>query len=245
MSTYDIKTTRIDTQMNDIINHYLSEGEKALASSCQGLTAYEIAKYADHLGQLSETDNAYKQITKQLGCNVLEYAEKHHKAPCLSASLKAMAGSVAKLEFRSISAATDKTLKDMQFTTKLVSRGGRCALEASRGHAKLLVLVENKGVVRGTSIQTDWAGLGDTSCLKLQETFEKKLAVNGVSVSSLEPAKRHMDPRGGQLISTAGKMHAVNLAEGLLRSEERADKDCCQTLFNESGSQKKRRKERF
>ncbi|PKM60704.1 MAG: hypothetical protein CVU99_06680 [Firmicutes bacterium HGW-Firmicutes-4] len=245
MSTYTSEKTTLNTQINGIINQYLSDGEKQLAGVCQGLTACEIAKYADRLGQLSAVDYAYTQITQQLGSNIIKYAGKHHEAPHLSASLKAMAGSLAKLEFHSISAATEKTLKEMQFSTKLVSRGGRTALEASKGHSKLLVLVENKGAVLGTSIKTDWAGLADTSCLKLQEIFEQKLAKNGVSVSSLEPAKRHLDPRGGQLISSAGKIHASNLAEGLLRAEERSDKDGCQTLFKESDRREKRRKERL
>jgi hypothetical protein len=46
---------------------------------------------------------------------------------------------------------------------------------------------------------------------------------------------RHFDPRGGQLISEAGRMHAEDLATGMLLYEESREEAHCQSLYDGQG----------
>lgn len=140
----------------------------------------------------------------------------------IKAGLNVSASVKAKDELSVISSVTEKSLKELNYSTKVVTRGSRTAIEASgKGNSKLLVLIEHKGPHFGTGISYDWANLADKSCLVMQKELTAKMTQNGLILSDDgTPEQRHMDPRGGHLIAEAAKKRASDLATGILLCEE-------------------------
>jgi len=122
-----------------------------------------------------------------------------------------LAENMSRFEWKAVNATTEQSLKELGYSTRTVTSGGRCAIEASgKGHAKLLVLIEDKGARGGTSHKSDWANLADMSCLSMQKELEDRMAQHGVSLADDgTPEQRHQDPRGGQLIREAGSRMAL------------------------------------
>jgi len=187
-----------------------------------GLDASRLVKYSHSLLQLKEPNMALQSARALLGNGAVMLASQF-KAPSIASSVKRMANEAARLEWSTVSFIAEHALKTMNCSTRAVSRGCRSAIEASSGNTKLLVLIENRGPLKGLSIKTDWAGLSDTSCVQKQAQFEQQLAKNGVTLAREGVGQHHIDPRGGQLIAAAGKMHADNLATGILFHEESKD----------------------
>jgi len=146
--------------------------------------------------------------------NVIQIATREFKTATQAESVRLMADHVAQLEYRSIATVTEKSLRELKYSTRLVQSGGVTAIEASdKGHTKLLVVVKNQGAANGTSLQADWAGLADRSCMQLQAEFERKMAENGVVVSDAQ-RRDHFTSGGDQLIRTAARKDPANLANG-------------------------------
>jgi hypothetical protein len=136
--------------------------------------------------------------------------------------IRLTADKMSAMENQVIFAAAQKTLRQMNFSVRAVQKGARIAVEASGfKNTKMLMLIENNGA-KGIEIKTDWAGLSEEkSCTQMQKALEEGMQKNGVDITGgTEAAERHLDPRGGQLIRSAGTMHCGNLAEGLIRYEE-------------------------
>jgi hypothetical protein len=63
----------------------------------------------------------------------------------------------------------------------------------------------------------------------------------GVELSGEAIRERHHDPRGGQLIAEAGRQHAENLAEGIVKSRDgRPGSQARQNLFHASNNSKRK-----
>ena len=145
---------------------------------------------------------------------VVQIATREFKAKTQVESVRRMADHVAQLECLSVAIVAEKSLRELKYSTRLVQSDGIAAIEASgRGHTKLLVVVESHGAEHGLSLQADWAGLTDKSCVQLQAEFEQKMAKNGVVVSDAQK-KDHFTAGGDKLIRVAAQSDPTNLANG-------------------------------
>jgi hypothetical protein len=203
-----------------------------MAVRAAGWDSQKILQFSNAIAGAGKAKDALRFADAHFGKDLVAYATTRYRAADAAKSVRKMADVMANLEFRSVPSIAEKSLRALNFSTKLVMRGKRCAIEASgKGNAKLLVLIEDGGAAKGVSFKTDWANLADKSCLKMQKEFEGKMAELGVELSDCGiPEDIHMDPRGGQLIKEAGRMHAKDLATGILLYEER-EEQFCQSLY--------------
>jgi hypothetical protein len=175
-----------------------------------------VAKGSLKAGSQERTSVRQKNVAR------LEQAIKDLCPNCSKMSrpqaLKVVAERMAEVEHGAVTQTAQKSLRELGYRVKTKQRGKNSAIEVTgRNHEKAVVIVENKGAAKGVSITTEWAGIADKGCLKRQKEFEKKMEDNGVLFPSNKAVEqRHYDPRGGQLIASAGKMHAEDLAEGAL-----------------------------
>jgi hypothetical protein len=153
---------------------------------------------------------------------ITEFARSNFAAATPAASMRLMADKMGELESRAVFSAAQGTLRQMNFTVRAARNesGKRIAIEGSLRNTKVLMLIEDKGI-RGIEVRTDWAGLSEEkSCTQMQKALEAGMREKGVDITDgTEPAERHLDPRGGQLIRAAGKAHCDNLAEALIQYE--------------------------
>ncbi|MDR2354587.1 MAG: hypothetical protein LBE16_00160 [Clostridiales Family XIII bacterium] len=123
----------------------------------------------------------------------------------------------ADAERRIFSNIAGQSLSELGYGVILESDATHSVLEASRGHEKLLILIENGG-----KITSDHAGISDGGCEARQRQFETEMGKRGVMLARGSEARqtRHNDPRGGALIAEAGRQRAPDLAKGLLLSRK-------------------------
>ncbi|MDR0434213.1 MAG: hypothetical protein LBH21_04005 [Gracilibacteraceae bacterium] len=114
-------------------------------------------------------------------------------------------------DWKEVTAAAIKSLEHLGYSLTTESNEIMTGIEASAGHVKLLMLIENNG-----RISTDWAGLADGSCEARQRSLEKEMGERGVEFKRPFYRSRHDDPRGGELIAMAGRRRASSLARGIL-----------------------------
>jgi len=219
--------------------------ERLLAVRQGGWDSQAILEYANALKGMGKQCDAMEFADTHFGKDLVGYASANYPGKSAAESVRKLADGMANLEFRSLPVFAEKSLQAMDFSTKTVTRGGRCAIEASgKGNAKLLMLIEDGGAGRGIGVKTDWANLADRSCLTLQNDFERKMSALGVELTGCDASEGlHMDPRGGQLIKEAGRMHAEDLATGILLHEENREQ-FCQTLYDKPDGNCPARKER-
>jgi hypothetical protein len=137
-------------------------------------------------------------------------------APRLARAVTGAAAEFGRVERVVVTEGLAAGLRDLGYSLTRASGAATSAIEASRGHEKVLVVVEDGGMVT-----TDWAGLRDGRCLDRQAELEAAAGRYGIDLGETKPSLHH-DPRGGQTIAAAGRRHAANLAEGAVKVAEQA-----------------------
>jgi hypothetical protein len=240
MSTANTQRARQIARITALVDACLEhDDEKLMAIREAGWDAQKILSLSE---TLKDTETQRQQMIPTVarsGKTLAAYAASRYKAGSVAESVRKMADRMANLEFRSIPSVAETSLQALNYSTRVVMRGKRCAIEASgQGNAKLLVLIEDRGARNGTCFRTDWANLADMSCQQMQDAFEEKMRENGVALSSDgRQETAHMDPRGGQLIKEAGRMHAEDLATGILLHAEQSE-PFCQSLYDRGTQQR-------
>ena len=119
-------------------------------------------------------------------------------------------------EFHQIHDAICAGLTELGF--QLIQAEGRTvsAIEASRGHERLVVRVDQSG-----QVATDWVGLSDGRCERLQADVTRAAARHGVEFVPVD-AVRHNDPRGARelLIPAAARVGAPSLAHAIVQEAD-------------------------
>jgi len=112
-------------------------------------------------------------------------------------------------------------LGDLGYTLTAATGTYSSAIEASRGHEKVLVIVKDGG-----EVTTDWAGLRDGSCVDRQAELRAAAARHGIDLGDAK-ASLHHDPRGGLTIAAAARHHASSLAEGAVADADATHRAAC------------------
>jgi guanyl-specific ribonuclease Sa len=142
------------------------------------------------------------------------------------------------VERRVILNASAQSLRKSGYNLVVADGESVSAIEASKGHEKLLVLIENGG-----RITSDHMGVADDNCEAIQRRFEEGMREFGVSTLGAPLRKhRHHDPRGGELIAEAGRQREKNLAAGIVKSRERSLIASVRRNMHESANTKRKGK---
>ena len=121
---------------------------------------------------------------------------------------------VSSIERLAVAEAMSLGLTELGYNLICAEGSYTSAIEASRGHEKVLVIVNDGG-----EVTTDWVGLTDHRCVDRQSDLKEAVARHGVDLSETK-ASLHHDSRGGQTIAAAARQHAESLAEGAVQHAE-------------------------
>lgn len=118
--------------------------------------------------------------------------------------------SMAALERLAVTESLTLGLTDLGYSLTSAAGEYTSAIEASRGHEKVLVIVRDGG-----EVTTDWIGLRDHRCVDRQAEIEGAAARYGLEFEEGK-ASLHHDHRGGQTVAAAARQHGRTLAEGAI-----------------------------
>jgi hypothetical protein len=135
-------------------------------------------------------------------------------APRLAELVGRAGAEFGKVERLATAEALAAGLGDLGYTLIRASGTATSAIEASRGHEKVLAVVKDGG-----EVTTDWVGLSDGTCLDREAELTAAVARHGVDLGESK-ASLHHDPRGGQTVASAARRHAESLAHGAVLEAE-------------------------
>jgi len=134
----------------------------------------------------------------------------------LGEALRATAAELSRVERFAVAEAAALSLPNLGYSITRVEGDHVTALEASKGHEKLLVVVTDGG-----GIVTDHAGISDGACVTRQDEFIQNMERFGVTVEESAHTD-HRDPRGGDPIAAAARHRASSLAAGAVIEGDRS-----------------------
>jgi hypothetical protein len=181
---------------------------------------WEPKKLAELAGALASPLAAQNIVLESTSKDTVAFAEKRFAAKTPAMSVNKMAERMNQIEYCATTLVTAKTLTQLNFSTKIIMRGKRTAIEATRmGKEKVLILVEDKGSRKGVGVRTDFSVNTSKAFDKIRQQFEEKLEENGMTLDDegmIEDHDHPFDPDGGHLFEYAREMRTKDLALGLL-----------------------------
>lgn len=188
MSTYTSKQARIRAALSEKVRDYVTiECRDTVDAIINGITSRSLHEEAERL----------RTTTPGLAETIERTEEKFARVERL-------------VVYRGLS----ESLRDLGYALNEATGMSASAIEASRGHEKVLVVVKDGG-----EVTTDWAGLRDSTCIDRQAELTVAAAQHGIDLGETK-ASLHHDPRGGQSIAAAARHHGSSLAEGAVLEAE-------------------------
>ena len=126
----------------------------------------------------------------------------------LAEAIEAASLATAQVERQTITEGLASALSGLGYYLQRAEGEYSSAIEAARGHDKVLVTVENFG-----QVTSDWVGLAGDHCHDRQAQLAQAASQRGINLSQTQLTAHH-DPRGGQTVAAAARQHARSLAHG-------------------------------